>query len=346
LALVVILLPLTSISTYPAPASAPHRTFAGAGTARVWEDGKGSVDAERVAVFLRGASTSEKVIKVLTDLHAIKKPYAVNLPTRVEGGQMQGNEFVERTCEKMRASMYGFVSSTQKRPDRLILGRLFSGKVLDSFEFRVLAAGPALSALRRLPQLSSMTAFVFLGKYWQSDRYLTQFKNFLIDTFGIRHSKILLLDRVETVLVSTAHNQTHVTLKQYLITTSDDIAAGKIKGKMELRESLPDVALELVHGNLCDADRMREALGLDTKAKTPHSLKQLQRKHEKKLKVQGKRTEKVGCLFALRARLSATVLSQRIHANARAHTHTPTLHSHPSHRQSHASNATARTPTH
>ena len=115
-----------------------------------------------------------QVAKVIGDLHLVKKPNSLYLPARVEGGQMQGNAFVERTCSKMKASMFGYVSHTKKRPDHLILGRLFSGHVLDSYEFRVLAAGPPISAVRRMPQFGSMSAFVFLGKYWQSDRYLTQ----------------------------------------------------------------------------------------------------------------------------------------------------------------------------
>jgi ribosome production factor 2 len=103
-------------------------------------------------------------------------------------------------CAKTRASMYGYVSHTKKRPNDLLLGRLFHGQVLDWFQFRVLDAGPALSASRRLPQLGWTTAFVFLGKYWQSDRYLTQFKNYLLDTFGTRQGKTLLVDRIEAVL--------------------------------------------------------------------------------------------------------------------------------------------------
>ena len=210
--------------------------------------------AERVGVFLRGASTNARTSKVLADLAAIKRPNSVFLPTRVEGGQMQGHAFVEKTCGKMRASMYGFVSHTKKRPDHLVLGRLFTGQVLDSFEFRVLAEGPPLTSTRRLPQLGSMTAFVFLGKFWQSDRYLTQLKNYLIDCFGIRHQqKNLLMDRIETVLVCAAHNETHITLKQYLISSPDDVTAKGHQGEMTLNASLPDLALELVAAKLADA---------------------------------------------------------------------------------------------
>jgi len=246
------------------------------------------------------------VLKVINDLHTIKKPNSLYLPAPVEGGQMQGNAFVEKTCAKMGASMFGYGSHTKKRPDHLVLGRLFSGQVLDTFQFRVLSAGPPLGATRRLPQLGSMTAFVFLGKFWQSDRYLTQFKNYLIDSFGIRHSKTLLVDSVETVLVSTAHNATHVTLKQYLMTkkgaptskhedatNSTTHSGGKSAAKFELTESLPDIALEMVTGQVCEGERMRDALGLKGKAKTPHGLKQLEKKRERKFKVQEKRSEKI-----------------------------------------------------
>jgi ribosome production factor 2 len=262
---------------------------------------------ERFAVFLRGASTSPRVEKALLDLHRIKNPNSLYLPTRVEGGQLQGNSMVEKTCARTQASMYGYVSHTKKRPDRLALGRLFSGRVLDAFEFRVIASGPPVSASVRLPQVGSMTAFIFLGKFWQSDRYLARLKNFLLDAFGTRHANSLALDRLETVLVGTAHNATHVTLQQYLLTSKEaasnstclaaasvPLRDGKMSlGKLDLKESLPSLALEVLEARLGEEERVRDALGMKPKTKTPHSLKQLERKREKKSKAQAKRSHKI-----------------------------------------------------
>ena len=261
-------------------------------------------------MFLRGASTSAKVEKALLDLHRIKNPNSLYLPTRVEGGQMQGNAFVEKTCDRTSASMFGYVSHTKKRPDRLVLGRLFSGSVLDSFEFRVIDSGPPVSSSVRLPQVGSVSAFIFLGKFWQSDRYLARLKNFLLDAFGIRNAKSIALDRLETVLVGTAQNATHVSLKQFLVTNSKGSSApsnstgvvpdsvplweGSMSlGDLDLKESLPDLALELLEARLARDERMHEALGLQPGSKTPHSLKQLERKREKKFKAQDKRSQKI-----------------------------------------------------
>eukprot|EP00802_Teleaulax_amphioxeia_P015316 Tamp_15404.p1 GENE.Tamp_15404~~Tamp_15404.p1 ORF type:complete len:401 (+),score=67.56 Tamp_15404:35-1204(+) len=315
-ALALLLLPLTSTAV---------GTPGGSGQPREPGDANGS---ERVALFLRGASTNEKVSKVLADLHKAKQPNSLYLPSRVEGGQMQSNAFVESMCAKTRTSMYGYVSHTKKRPNDLMLGRLFHGQVLDWFQFRVLNEGPALSASRRLPQLGGRTAFVFLGKYWQSDRYLCQFKNYLIDTFGARPGKTLDVDHVECVLVCTSHNATQITLKQYLVAKPSSLTAphtpvtsanassvtssvtppelatsrgtrkdGGVGGggiePFELKPSLPDLALEVVRAGLSEEHRMREALGLRPHSRTPHALKQLQRKKERKAQAQDKRSLKI-----------------------------------------------------
>ncbi len=85
--LVLLLLPLTSMSP-----SVVGSTPGGNGQPR--EPGEVNKN-ERVALFLRGASTNEEVSKVLADLHKIKQPNALYLPSRVQGGQMQSNAFVE-----------------------------------------------------------------------------------------------------------------------------------------------------------------------------------------------------------------------------------------------------------
>jgi hypothetical protein len=89
--LVLLLLPLTSMSP-----SMVGSTPGGSGQREPGDANK----PERVALFLRGASTNEEVSKVLADLNKIKQPNALYLPSRVQGGQMQSNAFVEASHSK------------------------------------------------------------------------------------------------------------------------------------------------------------------------------------------------------------------------------------------------------
>ena len=73
--------------------------------------------------------------KVLADLHKAKQPNSLYLPSRVEGGQMQSNAFVESMCAKTRTSMYGYVSHTKKRYCpcvRVCMGECVHARVLRS----------------------------------------------------------------------------------------------------------------------------------------------------------------------------------------------------------------------
>jgi hypothetical protein len=120
----------------------------------------------------------------------------------------------------------------------------------------------------------------------------------------------------------TAHNETQITLKQYLIAKPSSLTApqavtsrslntstppttsrgtSKMGGAtgihmFELKESLPDLALEVVRAGLCEGERMKEALGIRTHTKnanTPHGIKQLERKREKKVHAKEKRSHKI-----------------------------------------------------
>lgn len=97
-------------------------------------------------------------------------------------------------------------------------------------------------------------------------------------------------------------NPTSLSSLQPVTSLNTSTSRGKRKGggegihKFELKESLPDLALEVVRAELCDGERMKVALGIRTHTKnshTPHGIKQLERKREKKVQAKEKRSHKI-----------------------------------------------------
>jgi hypothetical protein len=117
----------------------------GAGDARrrsapSWLKSERLFKAERVALFLRGSSTSDRVTKALKAIHELKKPNSCFLAKRGDqvgqGGVDAG--LLEKFSQRYGASFVGFASHTKRKPDNLLLARMFNGKVLDSFDLGVL----------------------------------------------------------------------------------------------------------------------------------------------------------------------------------------------------------------
>jgi hypothetical protein len=99
--------------------------------------------SERVALFLRGSSTSERVTKALKAIHELKKPNSCFLSKKGEMSSQGGADpsSLEKFCERYGASFLGLASHTKRRPDNLHLARLYNGKILDSFDLAVLPNG-------------------------------------------------------------------------------------------------------------------------------------------------------------------------------------------------------------
>jgi ribosome production factor 2 len=173
------------------------------------------VKAERISLFLRGSSTSNEITQVLKDLHDIKKPASRYLPRRLDKNPSQSVDFIETICKQNGASMFGFGSSTKRRRNNLLLGRLYNGKVLDSFEFQA----RSIKSSKKIGadvSTDSRPCFVFLGECWTNDNTLNEFKNYLIDCLGVRHDKHVSLQALSRVIVCSAFNSTRVEIRHFV----------------------------------------------------------------------------------------------------------------------------------
>lgn len=268
----------------PSPAAGPA---GGERSGPSWLFSERLIKAERVAVFMRGASSNNNITQVLHELHALKKPNSRYLAERAEGGRLQSSNHLEKVCGTHGASMFGAASHTKRRQNHLTLGRLYNGKVLDQFGLTVTSSPDTHGSAER-GTVGSTPCFVFLGKEWQADRRLSEFKNLVIDCFGIRLSGRVGITGVERAIVCAALNRTHLTFSQYLVHGGSDLETG---GGVKLVPSLPNLVMELASGgtSLADVTAMRTALGLsDASSKLAK-----ERKRERKNKAHLVRRDKL-----------------------------------------------------
>lgn len=104
----------------------------------------------------------------------LKRPDAQSLSRR-EVRPFEDASSIERLAQRYDAALFGVALHSKKRPDNLVLGRLFDGLVLDMFEFGVLRTpDKGMSKM-----LGSKPSLLFVGE-WDDDRG-RRLKNFFSD---------------------------------------------------------------------------------------------------------------------------------------------------------------------
>lgn len=164
-------------------------------------DKRGSllVENTKKVLILKGHNTSQNIVDVLKDINLLTKPNCKSLSRKNEILPFEDVSSLEFLCTKADCSLFALGSHTKKRPNNLILGRLFDNHVLDMFELGIDLFHKIGSFGSFTKIMGSKPMFVFLGDKWENDSIYMRLQNFLIDFFrGTKLDKISLksLDHV------------------------------------------------------------------------------------------------------------------------------------------------------
>jgi len=161
-------------------------------------------------LLLKGPSSSQIMNTVLKDLHALKKPWAKLFTKRNMTRPFEDPSSVEFLCKANDASLFSYVSHSKKRPQNLVLGRLFDFQILDMIEMSVdsttfkpmsVFEGKRQAVVR----IDSKPMFIFQGSEFESNPDLKTFKNLLLDYFRGQVLDKINLAGLDRVVVCTAH---------------------------------------------------------------------------------------------------------------------------------------------
>eukprot|EP00290_Baffinella_frigidus_P003107 CAMPEP_0180174586 /NCGR_PEP_ID=MMETSP0986-20121125/36239_1 /TAXON_ID=697907 /ORGANISM="non described non described, Strain CCMP2293" /LENGTH=316 /DNA_ID=CAMNT_0022126953 /DNA_START=100 /DNA_END=1050 /DNA_ORIENTATION=- len=175
------------------------------------------VELGRSSLFMRGTSTSESITEILKDLHDLKKPDSRYFPRRNDKRPFEDETSVEFLCMKNEASVFGFGSHSKKRPNYLVLGRLFNYKVYDMHEFSLTNIRPA-NAFKptKFPAMMNRPVLIFQGEAFETDPKFQEVKSLFLDMFSHAAQGKINLAGVEHSIVLTASGDT-VAFRHYRI---------------------------------------------------------------------------------------------------------------------------------
>lgn len=230
------------------------------------------VEDAKTAIHVAGSKASTDVQALLRDLHSTRRELGVLYMHKHPWHPFEEIAPLEKLCLKHDHGMFVFGSSSKKRPFRLILGRLFDGRLLDMQEYKVTDYKSCKSFGKAEVQLGSKPLVVFQGTAFEGDETMKRAKSLLLDYFsGARPSQVLLSTGLEHVIVcsvlgtgSGAGASSGINVKRYKIELKK---SGSELPRVELDEIGPRFTLTMDRGKEPDRERFKHAIKVPKAAK-------------------------------------------------------------------------------
>ena len=165
---------------------------------------------DKSILFLRGASTSSVVVDAMNELSTITAPHCKKLKKRNAFHAFEGRQHLEFLGHKNDCSLFCFGSDSKKRPNNLVLGRMFDFHILDMLELGIVAMDRIdMSGVKgqSIGSIGGKAFFVFEGQEFESEPFFIRLKNFILDFFRGSNDTEISLDGVDrAVFVSLRSN--------------------------------------------------------------------------------------------------------------------------------------------
>ncbi|KAL1505527.1 hypothetical protein ABEB36_005072 [Hypothenemus hampei] len=214
------------------------------------------IEGTKRAIFFKGRKSSEKVRRVLRDIFDLKKPDAQMLSRNNDVTIFENATPVEAFCRKHDCGLFMMGSHSKKRPDNIVVGRMFNHSLLDMVELNI----DNYEGLREFA-VSKITigikpCLLFNGPHWeQSDEY-RQLKSILIDFFHREQVDAVRLQGIEHTISFNALPDGKICLRSYKVLLKK---SGVREPRVELEEIGPRINFTLRRTKLPSPDLMKEA---------------------------------------------------------------------------------------
>lgn len=177
------------------------------------------IEGPRNTLFLRGTKTSETVSKLMHELYIFKKSQSLALSKRYDFKPFESASLLENLCTKNIAPLFMFGSNSKKKPDNLIVGRVFNSEILDMVEFGIqeFKSREELTKSVEIP-INSRPCLIFQGDLFEYDAIYIRMKNLFQDFFveGITLREIDISKGLNFAIVFSA-NEERLSINTYEI---------------------------------------------------------------------------------------------------------------------------------
>ena len=141
------------------------------------------IENPKRCIIMKGRKSSQTINDLLKDLQLMKGREQVQMLIRHTHDfvAMEDPSLIENQSVKYDCSLFAVGSHQKKRPDNLVLGRVFDGHILDMFEFAVTDFKAA--SMFKPPQFIDQDMkpiLIFQGEHFETSDVHKRVKNLLI----------------------------------------------------------------------------------------------------------------------------------------------------------------------
>ena len=222
------------------------------------------IENEKKLMILKGHKTNVVLQECLKDLASLKRPQSILLNRKRDLLPFEDVTPVEKEAAKLDASLFAVGSHSKKRPQNLILGRMFDGHLLDMIELGVQNAKTLHEFKNAKVAAGTKPCLLFAGEPFSNDATYVRLKSLLIDFFRGEQATAVRRAGLEHALSFTA-SEAGVHIRSYRVTAQ---RAGGSAPRVELEEIGPSLDLVLRRNRLASDDLFRRALKRPKELKT------------------------------------------------------------------------------
>lgn len=222
---------------------------------------------EKNVAYIRGFKANELITKVVKDIYQIKKPIGLLFNKKNVIQPFEDGEPIEFICKKNSCPLFTFTSHSKKRPNNLVIGRLFDGRILDMVEFGVDSYKEVKEFGAKI-SVGSKPILIFAGEPFETDFDMVRIKNLLNDFFLGPQPTSLRVCGIEHVITFTAH-ESKIFMRCYMIEQKKLV--GCDKPEVVCHEMGPRFDLIVRRTKIADNEQFNRAC--KQKPKAPKSAK-------------------------------------------------------------------------
>jgi len=216
-----------------------------------------AIENTKTAIFVRGATCSDLVQKCMKDIAVLKQPHSVTFNKKNDIRPFEDATKVEFFCQKNDSSLFMFGNHNKKRPNNLIIGRMFDYHMLDMVELGVESFIPLQDFKTAKVASGSKPCLMFAGESFAdpANKEFQRLKNLLVDFFRGPEVTNVRLAGIEHVIQITAVEK-KVLFRSYRIILKK---SGTRIPRVELEEIGPSIDWVLRRSQLASDDLFKTA---------------------------------------------------------------------------------------
>jgi len=220
--------------------------------------------------MIRGATANTTSLQFMKDLHALKRMHSTCFGEKHQFLPFENINPVEELSQKYDFSLFAFCSHNKKRPNNIVIGRMFDNHLLDMIEFGIEQFQSLADFKNSKVMTGTKPCLIFAGEVWNQNEEYSRCKNLMIDFFRGAEVEQVLLAGLEHALVFTAADG-KIFFRSYKVLMKE---SGCKTPRVELEEIGPSANLVMRRTKLASADLFKTACRTPTQAK-PKKVKNI-----------------------------------------------------------------------